>query len=169
VYSIRPALPTDLPDLSAIELAAARLLEGHAPESVLLEITSPDDFEEAQRDGLLWAALDDDRPVGFAQVKLLEPLVAHLDEIDVHPNHGRRGLGTRLVQAVCTWALDAGYHAVTLTTFRDVVFNMPFYGRLGFAPIEERDLTPALLVVIADETRRGLDPTRRVAMRRVLR
>ena len=38
-YSIRPAQAEDVPALSAIELAAAQLLRGNAPESVLAETT----------------------------------------------------------------------------------------------------------------------------------
>jgi len=43
---------------------------------------------------------------------------------------------------------------------------MPFYARLGFQVILPGELSAALRSVIEDETRRGLDPTRRVAMRR---
>jgi hypothetical protein len=43
---------------------------------------------------------------------------------------------------------------------------MPFYARLGFEVIPTEELSPALRSVVEDETRRGLDPTRRVAMRR---
>jgi len=116
--------------------------------------------------GHLWVALADDVPVGFAHVKVLEPTVAHLEEIDVHPEHGRRGLGTKLVMAVCAWAGRDGHRSVTLTTFRDLPWNMPFYARLGFQVIVPEEFSPALRSVIEDETRRGLDPTRRVAMRR---
>jgi predicted N-acetyltransferase YhbS len=106
-------------------------------------------------------------PVGFAHIMVLGPGIAHLEEVDVHPEHGRRGLGSRLVVAVCTWAATNGYSCVTLTTFRDVPWNMPFYARLGFEQIPPAELSPALLSVIEDETRRGLDPGRRVAMRRL--
>ena len=34
--------------------------------------------------------------------------------------------------AVCAWAARQGYESVTLTTFRSVAFNMPFYESLGF-------------------------------------
>src|SRR5262245_36025329 len=167
VYEISVARPADLPRLAAIELAAARLLVGHAPESVLAETTSEYELARAQGDGRLWVALTDDRPVGFAHVELLEPGAAHLEEIDVHPDHGRRGLGRRLVTAVCEWATTQGYGSVTLTTFRDVPWNMPFYARLGFADIPRDALGPALASVLRDEARRGLDPARRVAMRRL--
>ncbi len=166
MYTIAAARPADLPLLPAIELAAATLLAGHAPASVLAETTSQADLGDAQRRGLLWVALADDVPVGFAHIEELDRGIAHLEEIDVHPEHGRRGLGRRLVITVCRWAAANGYSCVTLTTFRDVPWNMPFYARLGFEEIPREELSPALLSVIDDETRRGLDPRRRVAMRR---
>jgi GNAT superfamily N-acetyltransferase len=96
---------------------------------------------------------------------VLEIMMAHLEEIDVHPAHGRRGLGTRLVMEICNWATSAGYRSVTLTTFREIPWNMPFYARLGFEEIPSYELSPALLAVIKDETNRGLDPALRVTMR----
>ena len=95
--------------------------------------------------------------------------VVHLQEIDVHPEHGRRGIGTHLVKTVCDWATVNGYRNVTLTTFRDVPWNMPFYMRLGFEEVPSSELTPELLFVIEDQVRRGLDPHSRLAMRFVIR
>jgi predicted N-acetyltransferase YhbS len=106
-----------------------------------------------------------DAPVGFAHVEVIEPNAVHLEELDVHPEHGRRGLGTRLVMAVCDWAASTGFASVTLTTFRDVPWNMPFYARLGFTVISATQLSPALRARVQDEARRGLDPLTRVAMR----
>jgi GNAT superfamily N-acetyltransferase len=164
-YSITRARIQDLSALASIELAAARMLVGHAPESVLAECTPIGDFEVARKDGLLWVALAGDNPVGFAHAKMVEPNSAHLDELDVHPTHGRRGLGTRLVNAVCAWAAGAGLESVTLCTFRHVPWNMPFYARLGFEVLRTAELTDELRRVVHDETRRGLDPRRRVVMR----
>ena len=165
-YFITTARPRDLTRLPAIELAAARLLAGHAPESVLHETTGRDVFEKAQSAGHLWVALLDDVAVGFAHVEVIERESAHLEEIDVEPAHGRRGLGTRLVLRVCDWAAGNGYASVTLTTFRDLRWNMPFYARLGFEIVPRAQLSPALVAIVEDETRRGLDPARRVVMRR---
>src|SRR5438445_4218578 len=44
---------------------------------------------------------------------------------DVHPSHGRRGLGTALVREVCEWATLCGYVMLTLTTFRAVAWHLP--------------------------------------------
>lgn len=167
-YSVALARPADLAVIPAIELAAARLLVGHAPESVLAEPTSEADLNRLCRDGRLWVATADNRPVGFAYVEVFEPRIAHLDEIDVHPDHGRHGLGRRLVMAVCDWAERAEFEAVTLSTFRDVPWNMPFYKKLGFEVVPNDKLSPALASVLADEARRGLDTDRRVVMRLTL-
>jgi N-acetylglutamate synthase-like GNAT family acetyltransferase len=43
---------------------------------------------------------------------------------------------------------------------------MPFYERLGFRPVSTAELSPALRARVEAETRRGLDPSRRVVMRR---
>jgi len=165
-YRITTARLEDLSQLSAIELAAARLLEGHAPESVLNETTSLDVLNHAQHDGRLWLALADDVPVGFAYVEVIERDTVHLEEIAVHPDHGRRGLGATLVVRVCEWAAVHGYASVTLTTFRDVPWNMPFYAKLGFAVVPSHTLSAGLRAVVDDETRRGLDSSRRVVMKR---
>src|ERR1051325_11182541 len=86
----------------------------------------------ATRRGHLWVALDGDSPVGFAHVEMLGSDRPHLDEIDVHPAHGRRGLGTRLVGGVCEWAAASGYQQITLTTFRLVPWNRTCQRNLGF-------------------------------------
>jgi GNAT superfamily N-acetyltransferase len=165
-YEIAQARPKDVPFLPAIELAAARLLAGHAPPAVLTETTSQEDHARAQQRGLLWVALAGDAPVGFAHVDVIEDGMAHLEELDVHPNHGRRGLGTRLVMAVCAWARSEALGGITLTTFRDVPWNMPFYSRLGFQVISPDQLTAALRAKVEGEARRGLDPAKRVTMQR---
>jgi GNAT superfamily N-acetyltransferase len=168
-YRIVGARPRDLPRIAAIELAAARLLTPFAPEAVLNETTHERALREAQSRGHLWVAIADDTPVGFAHVDVVEPDAAHLEEMDVHPDHGRRGLGRRLVAAVCSWADEQGYAFVTLTTFRDVPFNMPFYAQLGFEEIPPAALTQALRSILDHEAQRGLDSARRVAMWRRLR
>jgi GNAT superfamily N-acetyltransferase len=165
-YSIVRARPEHLREIPTIELAAARLLSGHAAESVLGETTSDSVLREAVREGRLWVALAGNAPVGFAHVEIIDAGTAHLEEIDVLPTHGRRGLGTRLVTEVCEWAASAGYDSVTLTTFRDVPWNRPFYERLGFRVMPDAALSAALRAIVEDDTRRGLDPSRRVAMER---
>jgi predicted N-acetyltransferase YhbS len=92
----------------------------------------------------------------------------HLDELDVLPEYGRRGIGTALVQHVCRIAQTADYPGVTLTTFHDVVWNAPFYQRLGFQVVPPADQTPGLQALVAMEKAHGLRTDLRVVMRRDL-
>lgn len=165
-YTIRHARHADLLFLNEIELAAAQMLAGNAPESVLTETTPILDFETACTAGFVWIAASNELPVGFAHVKLIEADSAHLDELDVHPEHSCRGLGRRLVSAVCEWAVEARIPAVTLSIFRDVPWNMPFYASMGFEALSRERGSNAIEQIVADEQRRGLDIARRVVMRR---
>jgi GNAT superfamily N-acetyltransferase len=101
--------------------------------------------------------------VGFAQVELVggEP---HLEEMDVLPSHGRRGIGRRLLGAIQAWTREAGYAALTLTTFRDVPWNAPFYASCGFRILPPAEIPAALRAVVEEEAARGLDPATRVVM-----
>jgi GNAT superfamily N-acetyltransferase len=163
-YRIIIARPRDVHRLAAIERAAASLLRDHAPPSILDESTPESEFRDAQADGRLWVAVADDIPVGFALVEMLGEDLPHLEEIDVDPLHGRRGIGAALVRTVCEWVSRRRFSAITLTTFRAVPWNMPFYARLGFQEIPADRLRPELTAVVQDETARGLDPRARVVM-----
>lgn len=166
-YVITRAIDEYLSFLPDIERQAAFLFKGHElPEHVLEETTAIEDFRAAMQAGYLWVALEPaGQPVGFAHAEPLGELL-HLEELDVTPAHGRRGLGRLLVEAVCACARDEGRVAVTLTTFKDLAWNAPFYQRLGFHVIRDEEWPPSLRSIVEDETRRGLPPSRRVVMRR---
>jgi len=164
-FIIQPACIDDLEVLPRIEREAAALFVGwQVPLEVLQEQTPLQEFAAAQRDGRLWVARSqDDSVVGFALVDFVggEP---HLEEIDVLPSHGRQGVGRALVQVVQAWARASRYVSLTLTTFRDIPWNAPFYGRVGFREVSPQELSPALQMVVREEAARGLDPARRVVM-----
>src|SRR5262249_25990398 len=79
------------------------------------------------------------------------------------------GIGRRLVDTVCDWAKAQGFSAITLSTFRDVPWNGPFYERLGFRSLSPAELSPALRDVRAREKMLGIALDQRVMMRRDLR
>ena len=78
-----------------------------------------------------------------------------LEQLAVHPDHARRGLGTALVQAAREEARWAGHDRLSLTTYRDVAFNEPFYRRLGFAEVARP--APWQRRLVDDERERGLE------------
>lgn len=164
-FTIEPARIEDIAQLSAIEREAASLFAGwQVPIEVLEEETSLPEFSAAQRAGRLWVARSNGGSVvGFALVDLVGGR-PHLEEIDVHPSHGRRGIGRALVEAVRAWARASGYTSLTLTTFREIPWNAPFYERIGFRVLPTHELSPDLQAVVRDEAARGLDPAARVVM-----
>jgi GNAT superfamily N-acetyltransferase len=163
-YSIELARADDLPALAPIERAAAQLLRGRLPDAALERTVSRELLEEAQADGRLWVARAPEGPVGFALVVMLARRHPHLEEVDVHPEHGRRGLGAALVGEACAWSVRRGHPFLTLMTFRDVPWNMPFYARMGFREWPAETLTPELAHLVRLEAQHGLDPRTRVVM-----
>src|SRR5262249_34656732 len=64
------------------------------------------------------------------------------------------------------WASDAALTALTLTTFRDVPWNAPWYEARGFRVLDDDELTPGLRQRRAAEDALGLEAALRVVMRR---
>ena len=163
---IRLARNDDIDFLAAIEIAAGRLFAEIGMADVAGDgPTTAATHRAGLRRGHLWVAADaDDRPVGFALVRPLDGCI-YLQEISVHPDHGAQGNGTRLLDAVVAWARSSRQPAVTLSTFRDVAWNGPWYRRYGFRELREDGLTPGLLQVRHGEAKSGLDTSARFFMR----
>jgi GNAT superfamily N-acetyltransferase len=162
-YTIRPARPDDLPALPAIERAAASLFRA-TPFAFIADFPLASESIDLAQERVWVAVAADDRPVGFAIAHPLDGC-AYLHELDVHPNHARRGLGRRLVQAVAAWARQTNAAAVTLRTFRDIPWNGPFYASLGFRLLSNDELSPGLRAIRDAEAEGGLPAIHRVCMR----
>ncbi len=163
-YIISQATEAHLSALPEIERQAAFLFVDYdLPREVIEAATPMASFRAALHAGYLWVALAGELPVGFAQAERLGANL-HLEELDVHPAHGRRGVGRALVEAVCACARAQGRRAVTLTTFREIPFNEPFYQKLGFHSLAAEALPPELKRRVAEEDARGLQAHRRVVM-----
>ena len=63
----------------------------------------------------------------------------------MHPDCGGKGLGTGLMRHVLQLAKQRRLKQVTLSTFRDVPWNGPFYGKLGFREIPRKDMADWML------------------------
>jgi ribosomal protein S18 acetylase RimI-like enzyme len=124
-------------------------------------------FREAISRSLLWVAVDDvsDSPVGFILGDIVDGNI-HIAEMDVHPEYGRRGIGKDLVKQVINFAAKNQFKVITLTTFKHLKWNAPFYQKLGFQRIEESECGPELLDTILEEKRIGLN--NRIAMSKIV-
>jgi GNAT superfamily N-acetyltransferase len=168
-YDIRLAAAADVAALPEIERQAGFRFKSHPAdlgitEAMYEDSTSVETFAEAQRASRLWVAYSPaGEPVGFALVTEVAGY-AHLDEIDVLPLHGSQGIGSALLAAVCSWAKEMRYPAVTLRTFRDVRWNAPFYRARGFRVVESAEVSGAHVELEASERQRGLRSDLRVTM-----
>lgn len=157
---VRRAEPADLAQLPEIDRRAESLF--HVSGLHLPEVPFPLDALH-QSEAVFVAGRP---PVAFVQVDVVDG-VAHVQELAVLPANMRQGLGSALLDAACRWAREAGYPAITLTTYADVAWNAPFYAARGF--VELTELTPELAELRDWERDIGLDSVgRRVAMRREL-
>ncbi|MCK8115934.1 GNAT family N-acetyltransferase, partial [Anaerosoma tenue] len=167
-YRVGPALPEHACSLPHIERAAADLFGDAVPAELLENVTPESVFLAAQQDGTLWVALGpDDRPVGFIRVVVTGQRV-HLAELDVLPAHGRRGIGTALVRAVGDWAHSEHFTEITLTTYRDLPWNAPFYAGLGFDVVPESEWDAETRRRFEEEAGLESERARRVVMRKRL-
>jgi GNAT superfamily N-acetyltransferase len=157
---VRAADPSEYGRLRWIELESDRLLEefGIGPFA--------GDEEENHLPVASSVFAVGEPAVGFVCLELVDG-GAHIDQVSVLPEHGRRGIGRALVETAIGWAASSGYRELTLTTYRDVPFNAPFYRTLGFEEFTE--FGPGLAAIRIHERAVGLDDFGpRVAMRRVL-
>ncbi|MEP0924292.1 GNAT family N-acetyltransferase [Leptolyngbya sp. ST-U4] len=164
-YTIRSARAEQLTLLSQVEQLANRLFLD-TPYSFLVnaEPLPLDLIRERFQAGQVWVAIDNqDAVVGFAITREVDDTL-YLQEIDVNPAHGRKGIGSALVNTVCSWAKLQDYRAVALSTFRHIPWNAPFYSKLGFRISDESELTIGLQQIRLQEREAGLPISDRVIM-----
>ena len=168
-YVVRLAQRRDVALLPDIERRAGTRFDAYGLDKVMTEIlTSLYDLEQSLAGQRLWvAAAASDRPVGFALACVVDSN-AHLDELDVLPEHGRHGIGTALVETVCAWGRANGFKAITLSTLSHIPWNAPFYNRLGFRILPPDELSETLQNLLREEVALGLPTDHRVIMRREL-
>ena len=165
---IRPGHEADIVALLEVERRAAALLLGHGAHDLFaMHSLSRDDLLQGIRSGILRVAEVEEQAVGFALCGEVDGH-AHLFEMDVVPEFGRRGIGSALLEAVCDEAAARGYAAMTLTTLRDVPWNAPFYAKRGFHELVEAGWGEGLGEIVARERMLGFPMRLRVVMRRGL-
>lgn len=162
---IEPAQQCDIEEIVTIDRAAATLFlptgllsddafDGHIPYDVL--------SQAADLSCLDVARLQSGRTVGFTLVSERGHSL-YLDQVSVHPDEGRQGIGRRLVGNIVRKAAARYLDSVTLSTFRDLPWNAPFYASMGFREIARKDLVP-FMVEVERQQAPYMDISKRVFM-----
>lgn len=150
---VRPAERADLAVLADVEAAGDAQFAEHFGRPTGWD-APPTGAHRASEPGFLLVAEVGEQVVGFAHVLQVGGL-AHLEQLSVLPEHQRRGLGATLVRRVLQEAARRGYREVSLATYADVLWNGPFYARLGF--VEAVPRTDFHRRLVAREQELGLD------------
>ena len=126
------------------------------PESVLLEAAEEQRFWVAVEYGVLKAYLLGD----------FLPQSLHIDQVTVHPDASRRGLGALMIESVSADPRAKERGLITLTSFANVPWNAPYYERIGFIDIDRKDWPEGVAEKVAAEEEKGLAAWPRVVMQR---
>jgi GNAT superfamily N-acetyltransferase len=149
--TIRPAGPADLPLLVEIERRAGQAFAGHGmPEIAADDPGSPEELERYRSAGRAWVAAEGREPIAYLVAAEVDGCL-HIEQVSVDPDRAGRGIGAALIDHVAALARELGRPALTLTTFRDIPWNAPYYARLGFAELPEAEWGAELRALVAHE------------------
>ena len=135
------------------------------PPEVFDDFTPPEAWAGRQEAGTLWVAEADGEVVAFLGAHVEDDRL-HIDEFAVAKVRQGQGLGRRMLTIAVDCARANGLAAVSLTTFRNVPFNGPFYAGFGFCDWPPEGAPAAIRERLISETDSGLKD--RCAMRLAL-
>ncbi|PKO03258.1 MAG: GNAT family N-acetyltransferase [Chloroflexi bacterium HGW-Chloroflexi-5] len=128
-----------------------------SPETHLLYVTQ----------STSWVAEVDNQMVGFVCAESVDEDL-HVWLLAVQLEWQGKGIGRQLMKTVIEHAHLNKFLSVTLTTFRDVPWNEPFYRALGFEIIDSEMIDSRLKKILDDEIQHGLPGDLRCAMQLLL-
>ncbi|TGS10822.1 N-acetyltransferase [Mesorhizobium sp. M2E.F.Ca.ET.209.01.1.1] len=171
MITIRPARAEDAGALPSIEQSAGEAFRT-IPELAWLadgDNISAERHRALIAGGACWVAAEEKgRPVGFLSAGI-EGDALHISELDVRLDRQGSGIGRALLERAVADARRRGLVAVTLTTFRAVAWNAPFYRKFGFRILEGAEIDGRLTGLLGDEAEHGMPSDQRCAMRLDLR
>lgn len=159
-FHIREAQADEISQLAEIERSAAKLFPvGRLPNPETSQPVAK--LEAAQLSKLLWVAETKQGLVGFASCQIIGQNL-HLEEISVHADFGRAGIGAALLSKVIAAAKTRSLNAVSLTSFLDFAWNAAFYRKHGFRDLPKHSAPHYLQERLNTEAAMGMES--RVAM-----
>jgi len=166
-YAIRPGGRVDARAFQEIERAAAQAFVGRAEIGVsdidFDEVTPLERLEAMAGEGLLWAGLHRETPVAYLGAEWTGKDL-YIAEVDVHPDHEGKQLGAALIETAVAHGFANSAARITLSTFTEIPWNRPYYERLGFRVLPEREWNAFMRNSMARQEQGGLDISKRCIM-----
>jgi ribosomal protein S18 acetylase RimI-like enzyme len=161
---LRSARPSDLDELAVLEVEAGQIFHAVGMSEVADHDPDREALRRSQEQGLVWVAEERGQIAGYVVASVLDGN-AHVEQVSVAPAFSRQGVGRRLISLVEEWGRRGDRPATTLTTFRDVAWNGPYYERLGYRELSGSGIGAELRAAMEHEASLpGIDGSRRCAM-----
>lgn len=165
---IRLASADEIHKIAPLEQAAAEMFRQIGMTEVAEDAPISDTILlKAVEETRLWVAVE----YGVLKAYLLGsflPRSLHIDQVTVHPDAARRGLGALMIESVSADPRAKQLGLMTLTSFANVPWNAPYYERIGFLDIAESEWPEGVAEKVAAEQEHGLGNYPRVVMQRVI-
>jgi GNAT superfamily N-acetyltransferase len=161
---IRSASPLDLEIGQLVEVRAGQVFHSVGMSEIADDVPDREALRRSQRQGLIWVAEEQGEIAGYIVAAVLDGN-AHIGQVSVSPAYARQGIGRRLINHVEDWGRSNSRPATTLTTFRDVPWNGPYYKKLGYRELAGSEIGSEVLREMEHEASLpGIDASRRCAM-----
>lgn len=161
---IRLGMEADLQRLVVVEVEAGQVFRTVGMTKVAEDVPQIPDLREAAEAERLWVTEVGSEVAGYISAEVLDGN-AHVAQVSVAPAYAGRALGRAMIEFLEDWGRAAGCPATTLTTFRDVPWNGPYYLRLGYHVLRKEDIGPELAMTMAQEASLpGIEASLRCAM-----
>jgi ribosomal protein S18 acetylase RimI-like enzyme len=169
-FSIRKARSEDIPLLGAVERSAAEIFRTVNLGSLVDDGTTVAPFvlaTMADSNHLLVAVNELDQPIGFVGGMDIDGNF-HIVEISVAQAVQGKGVGSALMAEMTRQVKEEKFMAMTLTTYRNVAWNGPWYTKMGFQEVTAEEMGREYLKIWDVESQHGHDMASRCVMRKSL-
>jgi GNAT superfamily N-acetyltransferase len=168
-FGVRKARYTDIPLLAQVERSAAELFisvgRGYLVDNRTVDPALLSDMASANH---LWVAVNTfDQPIGFCGGEWVDGNF-HIVEISVAKAWQGKGIGRVLMGVVEDQLRREGYRSVTLTTYRDLPWNAPFYASMGYFEVMAQELGRTYEEIVLMEAQHGLEVKSRCVMKKII-
>lgn len=140
---------TQVAAVAEVERAATAIYYERGFDGAEVPTRSASDIVALTRHNNVRVAEADYEVAGYSAWHDESPGVAYIEEVSVHPDFQRFGVGTKLVEAILDEARDLNLKYVTLRCWTRATWAMAFYKVLGFVPLN--DAAPSKVVTWKDE------------------
>ena len=128
-------------ELMTVERACAEKYYELGFDAAEVPVGSEQDFYKMPKNHAVRVAEADYKPVGYVAFRDEAPGIVYIEDLEVHPDLWRFGLGRELLGRVAAETRELGLDVVIAKVFVRAEFAREFYHALGFLPID--DAAPA--------------------------